>query len=60
MCNVRADGIRLPPTFFDQMVIKQTHRNEPLLQGGVGEPYAGIDSDNVRAAAIWSRQNALS
>ncbi len=46
------DGIRFPPTFFDQMVIKQTHRNEALLQCGIGEPYAGIDRDNVWAAAI--------
>jgi hypothetical protein len=49
-----SDGIGLSPTFFDEMVIEQAHGDEALLKSGIGEPDAGIDSDNVRTAAIGS------
>src|SRR5439155_20221658 len=49
-----SDGIGLSLTFFNEMVIEQAHSDEALQNGGVGEPDAGIDSDNVRTAAIGS------
>jgi hypothetical protein len=36
------------------VVVEQTHRHEPLLQGGVCEPNAGIESDDVRTTPVRS------
>jgi hypothetical protein len=57
-CRVRptSDRIGFPPAFFDEVVVEQTHSHEPLLQGGVCEPNAGIESDDVRTAAVWSNR----
>jgi hypothetical protein len=35
------------------MVVKQTHRHEPLLKRGVCETHAGIESNDVWTTMVW-------
>src|SRR5207245_8566776 len=50
-----SDGVRFSTSFLDEVVVEQAHGHQALLEGGVGEPDAGIESNNVRTAMIGAR-----